>query len=384
MAKVTIAIPNAGEVRKEVLDAVVRLIGSPCGHELELNTELRRPVDNCRNVIVRDFLAGDGEYLLFIDSDNPPVDHANPLDLIGADLDVVVFPTPIYAANSVGRFGFTWNVYSDEGRPGWAEIESPRVRGATIEEIDAGGTGCMLIARRVLESVRPAFLREWDEDGCMAAGSDLLFCRRVRAAGFKVHVSWEHPCHHWKTIDLLEARHMALMRDVSWINRADTNSPGYWDSQWNERQEMILPFYAAIADRVGGKRVLDYGCGRGDLLALLGPQATGYDISPEAVTLCHERKLRATIDPSVLLDRWDAIVCCEVLEHVEDPEDMLARFFHSTDLVIYSVPNNCMPPGMEPEHRRVFTRGYCQRITPHLRSISESGYWLVVVAERTP
>lgn len=384
MSRVTIAIPNQGEIRAETVAAIVRLLGDE-RHEIRLDLTTRKhSADNCRNHIVRHFLLSDGEYLLMIDADNPPIANppVNPLDLVDDDLDVVCFPTPIYKPDNVGSFAWQFNVYDDCGAPGWSDIESPRVHGATVEEIGAGGTGCILIARRVLEKVRPPFIRTWDDDGCIVEGSDLLFCRRAREAGFRVHTSWEHHCHHYTVVDQASARYAALIRDISWANLSDKNTPTYWDEQWSGRPERVLPFYSSIAKLVGGKRVLDYGCGRGDLLAMLGSQARGYDPSPEAVTICRERGLMASIEPSVLLNRWDAIVCCEVLEHVDDPEDLLRRFFASTDLVVYSVPNNCMPPGMEREHRRVFTRAYCERITPHIREITAFGAWMVVVAER--
>ena len=66
-------------------------------------------------------------------------------------------------------------------------------------------------------------------------------------------------------------------------------------------------------------RILDYGCGVGLLVRFLRergyPLAVGYD--PFAPGFG---------DPSVLEARYDMIVCQDVIEHVDDPHALLARF----------------------------------------------------------
>lgn len=52
----------------------------------------------------------------------------------------------------------------------------------SIIEIDECGTGCMMIRRDVLESIaKPRFRGMGD------VGTDIMFCRRVRAAGFPIY-----------------------------------------------------------------------------------------------------------------------------------------------------------------------------------------------------
>jgi 2-polyprenyl-3-methyl-5-hydroxy-6-metoxy-1,4-benzoquinol methylase len=78
-------------------------------------------------------------------------------------------------------------------------------------------------------------------------------------------------------------------------------------------------------------RVLDAGCGIGLMLADLaaGFDAVGIDISADYIEFCHEQGLNATIgwlDALPFPDgSFDAAVCCDVFEHVQQPDDILAE-----------------------------------------------------------
>lgn len=52
-----------------------------------------------------------------------------------------------------------------------------------IWEIDECGTGCLMIKREVLEAIEPPRFT-----GMGDVGTDIAFCRRVRAAGFPIYV----------------------------------------------------------------------------------------------------------------------------------------------------------------------------------------------------
>jgi SAM-dependent methyltransferase len=92
-----------------------------------------------------------------------------------------------------------------------------------------------------------------------------------------------------------------------------------------------------LAVRVGGSRVLDYGCGDGSFLALLrrGPDAPAYavgvEIAPDLVADCRSRLSHTGVlfmhvdELGAPAAAFDTIYCMEVLEHVVDREPVLAR-----------------------------------------------------------
>jgi hypothetical protein len=378
-----IACPNEGRVDKEH----VVWIGQTA-HDQRLNKRYNlsynfreaKPIDSNRNLIIKDFLHWRGDYLIFVDSDNPPT--RNPIDLVKLDLDIVACPTPIWNAKRASVAGFP--IYLNcmdyrENLDGWME----HVPQHGLQEIDAAGSGCLVIAKRVLKKVRPAFKRRWDDDGVASHGSDFEFCRRAKEAGFEVWAHYDYPCHHHKELDLLHVLNLMKLRDVIHASKPNINTPEYWDKEWAKRKERILPFYKLIADQVNGHKALDFGCGRGDLLKMLGPKAKGMDISKRAVDICKRRGLKASTGSKIRKNaRYDMIVATEVLEHVDDDKGLLEHFFEHTDEVFYSVPDNCLPPGLEPEHRRVYSPNYIKMITPHLQSILLTHNYYLVHAKR--
>lgn len=111
----------------------------------------------------------------------------------------------------------------------------------------------------------------------------------------------------------------------------------------------------AVADAPGcgpSARVLDVGCGRGELLSLLterGYDATGVD--PEEACVAAGRRFarceRGGVEDLVGLfggERFDVVVCSHVLEHLSDPAAALAAF-RALDARWYvlAVPNPLRP-----------------------------------------
>ena len=132
---------------------------------------------------------------------------------------------------------------------------------------------------------------------------------------------------------------------------------------------------SALSDRPPG-RVLDVGCGRGDLGALLtseGWTAIGIDPSPEACAVARERGIEAHCgtleDVSLPSHSFEAIVFQQSLEHVVDPVSDLRRardLLADDGIVVVSLPNfGCWERsrfgtywfGLElPRHRTHFTK----------------------------
>jgi SAM-dependent methyltransferase len=108
---------------------------------------------------------------------------------------------------------------------------------------------------------------------------------------------------------------------------------------WSHRRRFQTALDLASRHRMA--RLLDYGCGDGTFLAMLlaGPgapgSAVGFDLSDTALAECRTRLGHLPSLSFVGADdlrspahdgRYDGLVCMEVLEHVVEPEAVLADF----------------------------------------------------------
>lgn len=152
------------------------------------------PISDSRNKIVNAFLDDlDAQWLLMIDDDQAPT--CNPLDYIGQDPDVLGFCYPTIRVNNPNPILWLPCLPEETAAPVRAEVV---------------GGGCLLIARRVLEAVRPAFVNEFSDNGLLRHSEDVTFCRRAWAAGFIVWCVLDRPVMHWKigeVLGLWSARH---------------------------------------------------------------------------------------------------------------------------------------------------------------------------------
>lgn len=104
----------------------------------------------------------------------------------------------------------------------------------------------------------------------------------------------------------------------------------------------FLDSFDALLDRVGEvPTALEAGCGEGELTIRIarstGGRVNAFDISPEVVAEAHTRIAAAGLAAPVSLgtasiyelnpdrDRVDLVVCCEVLEHLDEPEKAVEK-----------------------------------------------------------
>jgi len=139
------------------------------------------------------------DYLLFVDDDNPvPPDALE--KLIEADKDIVVAAILSRNPNAEGVHtlcAFYSETHDILGEPlrAYQHITSFRDEGP-LHKIDAGGTGCMLIKRHVLEKMNIKFTGAFFEFGDIIVNGqrrtmseDVEFCERAGDIGFEV---WLH------------------------------------------------------------------------------------------------------------------------------------------------------------------------------------------------
>lgn len=89
----------------------------------------------------------------------------------------------------------------------------------SVIEVDSAATGCLLIHRSVLETIRAGASEHegpmwcWFNDGPINGhwfGEDIIFCRRVKDAGFPIHAHTGALLPHRKRFWLTDAHHAAL------------------------------------------------------------------------------------------------------------------------------------------------------------------------------
>jgi len=91
-----------------------------------------------------------------------------------------------------------------------------------------------------------------------------------------------------------------------------------------------LDFSVMYLPAAGGKRLLEIGCGRGDMVAWLsglGWSAEGVDTDPAAIRVARENgrnvRLGRMEDEEGAPERFDAVVMSHLIEHVPDPRRLL-------------------------------------------------------------
>jgi SAM-dependent methyltransferase len=112
-------------------------------------------------------------------------------------------------------------------------------------------------------------------------------------------------------------------------------------------------------------RVLDYGCGPGDLLIVakeIGVDAVGIDSSPRSTEIAYSRGLKVYLaDEKSLtypINSFDAIILQSVIEHLDKPIETLKtlkQFLRPGGVLVLSAPTPGPHFWDDPTHVRPFT-----------------------------
>lgn len=129
----------------------------------------------------------------------------------------------------------------------------------------------------------------------------------------------------------------------------------YQSGNWIARK-LVNNFMTAILDTVkeaGSREVHEIGCGEGHILGILatsGFSVCGCDISTDSLAVAKSEAAKRGLDIPIAVksvyelnadvDSSDTVICCEVLEHLDDPAAGLKKLVSITrkDLIL-SVPN---------------------------------------------
>jgi len=211
--KVMVAVLNQGDINVRLATQLINMIAESMVNKkyiIDLRFSSVTCVDYNRNTITQMFLESDNKFLLMFDDDNPCL--KNPLDLVEKNKDIIICPTFTFRAKKDHEPALNYNVYKKEKVGRGIVWRSQRMTpGKPFMQYDAGGTGCILIKRRVLEKLKAPFLSNLYKDkGVRKYGMDLWFCERAKKAGFQVWAHWEYACHHYKVTDLLDVATLML------------------------------------------------------------------------------------------------------------------------------------------------------------------------------
>ena len=203
MKRILITVPNQHWIHKLVVHKMMLLLQDG-RYRVNILMPSHKPYVNNLHHIVNDFINDNYDFWLNIDSDNPPI-H-NPLDLVELNRDVIGLPTPIwhFKDEKKGERPVYWNAYDYDSS---VDAYREHINRAGLQKVDAIGTGCFLVHRRVFknkELQKGAFMRKWNEDGTMNKGNDISFCERVRSQGFEIYCHYDYPCGHFSEIELNE------------------------------------------------------------------------------------------------------------------------------------------------------------------------------------
>lgn len=128
-------------------------------------------------------------------------------------------------------------------------------------------------------------------------------------------------------------------------------------SQVEDLKRMNFIVNQVLDSTSSSAKILDVGCGNGNMSIALGGkgcQVLGVDISPDSIKYAQQRNTLSNVsfkveDASTLVannQKYEAIVCSEILEHLQEPQHLLHELYQILDdngALVVTVPNGKGP-----------------------------------------
>lgn len=206
---------------------------------------------------------------------------------------------------------------------------------------------------------------------------------------------WKQKCVPWrvrnKWITFREGwmrRHLTDIYRVVKFGRRNVNTRSHWDGIWAEeadsptRQGDVL--FEEVSRRVReGAKVLDAGCGVGNLLGYLkearNADVYGVDISSRGIGTASKKGIQGAVgclpDLPLADNCMDVVIATEVLEHLSAPRKAvreMVRILRPGGLLILSVPDDNLHPEEEIEHMHSFDKETMRRLVSPYADVIEA------------
>lgn len=157
------------------------------------------PHDTTRNMLSKAFLESDADYLLMMDNDVEP--HPQLLEMAKNDKPICAAHVN-YIHNENGQNVVTIAAGILNGQDKGKNVyKNEDILKSTegLMEVDAVGTGCIMIRRDVLESMEaPYFSFRRTNEGFLELTEDYEFCERAKSMGYSIWVDKRYYCPHRK------------------------------------------------------------------------------------------------------------------------------------------------------------------------------------------
>jgi len=296
--KVYLAILNNGPLRREMEATVIPAMQNTKGIKLIWENPDRtwaNPISSNRNKIVKRFLETNCDYLLMIDDDVVPL-H-NPCELVYANRDIIGSPALVRSSGQV----ICWTAYIPHSEGvGYSAVDLDSFDDIfDLLEVAIVGTGCILIKRKVLETIKAPFHPEFDEDGILTHGTDFAFCRKAKDAGFRIFTTTHRRCEHFKTVGFND---IDAWDSINYFCRdnIDYNIP------WGEYSITQKDWYFIknYIEELKPKRILEFGSGLSSLLMSEFCEVISYETDPEWKTKIEAKR---TNKNNLHIELWDGI-----------------------------------------------------------------------------
>lgn len=201
--KIFIAIPNRGYI---VTELVTNLLYWTHNSNYQIITFMPKnifPLDAARNKCVKEFLETDYEYLWWIDDDIvPPV---NALDrLIKANKDIIGAVCFSVKYENGGAFPYPVTLRYNE------DMKYIVYYGRGIEEVDSTGGACVMVKRKIYETLERPYEFQYHKDGTLSLTCDFDIWQKAQRAGFKIYIDFDLLCSHIRTVDIMQLQNVLV------------------------------------------------------------------------------------------------------------------------------------------------------------------------------